>query len=413
MGTNRALPAAIGAIGVVALLAGCAGGGTPAATETADTADTTEVDWSTVEPVELTVSSIFAPGATSTNLIEDWMAAVTDATEGKVTFDYYPTATLHPAPEALSAMSSDLTDVTFVSNGFFPDQLPVSNWDDLVVQHAINDFGYPNTNIAGIGQQVIHYDGESAALDEMREAGFVPLIPMLSGPAALTCSQEFADPDDLEGRQVRVANAIAQGENEALGMVGVFIPPNEQFEALQRGVIDCAVNAVTTILSAGLLEVAPWVTFANTAPTSGANWVISTSAWDSLAPEVQTALRDARYAAMERFAKDTLDQYAEIVTAAEEAGGGVIDPSELNPAIEEFWADQPEPATVAPDSVDDPEAEIERTNAIADAWWDFSIEELGVEAEGGDILEVLGLGSGVVEDWPAWTKALADGLGAQ
>ena len=413
MGTGRAFPAAIGAIGVVALLAGCAGGGTPAATETADTEDTAEVDWSTVEPVELTVSSIFAPGATSTNLIEDWMEAVTDATEGVVTFDYYPTATLHPATEGLSAMESGLTDVTFVSNGYYPEQLPVANWDDLAVQHVINHYGYPNANIAGVGQQVIHYDGESAALDEMAEAGFVPLLPMLSGPAGLACSEEFADPDDLEGRQVRVANAVAQGENEALGMVGVFIPPNEQFEALQRGVIDCAVNAATTMLSAGLLEVAPWVSFPNTAASTGANWVISTGAWDGLAPEVQTALFEARYAPLERFAKDTLDQYAEIVTAAEEAGGGIVDASELNPVIDEWWSDQPDPATIAPDSVEDPEAEIERSTAISDAWWDFSIDELKVPVDNDDILEVLGLGSGVVEDWSAWTKALADGLGAQ
>ena len=408
--TKRALTAAA-TLSAIALLAGCSAGDTSSSAEEAT--DTDGFDWSSVEPVELTVSSIFSPGATSTNLIEDWMEAVTEGTEGKVTFDYYPNGTLHPAPEALSALSSDLTDVTFVSNGFFPDQLPVSNWDDLVAQHALNDFGYPNTNVAGIGQQVIHYEGESPALDEMRQAGFLPLIPMLSGPAALTCGTEFQTPADLEGRQVRVANSVAQGENEALGMVGVFTPPNEQYEALQRGVIDCAVNAVTTVLSGGLLEVSPWVTFLNTAPTSGANWVISTGAWDGLAPEIQEVMRDARYDALERFAKDTLDQYNEIVGAAEEAGGGIVDPAELNPLVNEWWAEQPDPATLAPESVEDPGADIERTNAIADAWWDFSVDTLGVETEHEDILEALDLGSGVVSDWDAWTEALAEGLGKQ
>lgn len=172
-------------------------------------------------------------------------------------FDYYESGTLHPAPEALSALSSGLTDVTFVSNGYFPDQLPVSNWDDVVVQHSINDFGYPNTNIAGIGQQVVHYEGESAALNEMAQAGFVPLLPMLSGLAAVSCSKEFKSPDELEGRQVRVANAIAKGENEALGMVGVFMPPTEQYEALQRGVVDRAVNAATTVLAPVSLRCPP------------------------------------------------------------------------------------------------------------------------------------------------------------
>ena len=212
---------------------------------------------------------------------------------------------------------------------------------------------------------------------------------------------------------MRVSNAIAQGENESLGMVGVFMPPNEQYEALQRGVLNCAVNAVTTILSQDLLSVAPWVALLDTAPSSGANWVISTTAWDSLIPEVQTVLYEARYAPMERFAKDTLDQYGELVSAAEEAGGGVVDPAELNPVINDWWAEQPDPASIAPDSVEDPEAEIERTNATAQAWWDFSVDTLKVPVDNDDVLEVLGLGSGVVEDWDAWREALVDGLGKQ
>ncbi|MGO4689720.1 TRAP transporter substrate-binding protein DctP [Glaciibacter sp. 2TAF33] len=412
IGSKKVLSTVVGAVAVAALLAGCAAQSAPA-TEKAAVGETGGVDWSKLEPVQLTVSSIFAPGATSTNLIEDWMDAVTKATEGVVTFDYYPTGTLHPATEALSAMSSDLTDVTFVSNGYFPDQLPVSNWDDIVVQHALQDFGYPDTNIAGIGQQVMHYEGKSATLTEMRKAGFVPLIPMLSGPAALTCAKEFHSPADLKGRQVRVANAIAQGENESLGMTGVFTPSNEQYEGLQRGVINCAVNAATTVLSGGLLEVSPWVSFLNTAPSSGANWVISTGAWDSLAPEIQTALRDARYAAMERFAKDTLATYNEISAAAEKAGGGIIDPAELNPVVKKWWAKQADPATLAPKSVSSPAAEIKRTNAIADTWRSFSVDTLKVKVDQPDITKSLDAGSGVVKDWSAWTDALKEGLGKQ
>lgn len=134
---------------------------------------------------------------------------------------------------------------------------------------------------------------------------------------------------------------------------------------------------------------------------------------DTLIPEVQTALRDARYAAMEQFAKDTLDQYGEIRAAAEKAGGGVVDPSEFNPLVADWWAKQPDPATVAPDSVSDPEAEIKRANAIADAWRDFSVDTLGVETDHDDIVEALDLGSGVVSDWSAWTDALAEGFGKQ
>jgi hypothetical protein len=303
-----------------------------------------------------------------------------------------------------------------VSNGYFPDQLPVSNWDDIAVQKALAEFGYPNTNIAGIGQMVIHYDNaNNAAATEMKEAGFIPLLPMLSGPSVLTCSKKYETAADLEGRQVRVANAVSQGENEALGMIGVFTPSNEQFEALQRGVLDCAVNAVTSVTSFGLLEVSPWVSLPNYAPSAGANWVVSTSAWDGLAPEAQEALLDARYVAMERFAKDTLDSYNLVVTAAEEAGGGLIDAEELSEHVADWWADQPDSATTAPESVTDADTQIENTDATAQAWSQFSIDTLKVPAEIPDILDVIDQGSAVIDEdaWTEWRDALSEGLGKQ
>lgn len=414
MHAKRLMPA-IATIGAIALLAGCAGGGGGAEAANEKDGQAGAFDWASVEPVEITVSNIFAPGATSTNLVEDWMDQVTELTEGAVTFDYYEGGVLHPANEAISALTSDLTDVTFVNSGSFPDQLPIQNWKDIAIQTATSGFGYPNTNIAGIGQQVIQYGEENFALDEARAVGFVPLIPMYSGPAGLHCTESFETKADLEGRTARVPNAISQGENEALGMTTVFLPPNEQYEALQRGVVDCAVNAATTILSADLLAVSPWVAFTNNAASSGANWVISTSTWDSLIPEVQDAMIEASYEPLLRFTRDTLDSYKDIVSAAEAAGGGVVDAAELNPHLAEYWEGRPSLLDSAPSGLADPEAALEFTNTVAETWWDFSIEELGVPVDNDNIVEVLELGSGVLSDseWDAWLQAVRDKLGQQ
>lgn len=403
---------AVASIGIVTLLAGCASGGEPATTGTR--APGGGFAWSEVEPVELTVSSVFPPGNTAQVLESQWMDAVTQATEGKVTFDYYEGGVLHPATEGISALQSGLTDVTFVNNGYYPDELPVSNWDDSVIQTAVQDFGYPNMNIAGIGQQVVHHsDPNSAARAEMTANGFIPILPMLSGPQGLHCAEPFASPADLAGRSVRVPYPIAQEELEALGMTGVFLPPNEVYEGLQRGVIDCALNATTNILSGGLLEVSPWVAFPNTAPSPGASIAISTTVWDELIPEIQQVMLDVRYEPLKQFARATLDEYATMVRAAEDAGGGVIDASPLNPAVGEYWAARPDLVGAAPAGMDDPEAEIERTNAIADAWKRFTVDELGVPEETDDIIKVLSLGADVIDEdaWDAWVEAIIEGLG--
>ena len=90
-----------------------------------------------------------------------------------------------------------------------------------------------------------------AGAEDFAKHNMVPLLPMTSGPAVLHGAEPFDSPEDLSVRQVRVPNDVSQREKEALGMTGVFLTPNEQYEALRRGVIDCGVNASTTVPSGG------------------------------------------------------------------------------------------------------------------------------------------------------------------
>ncbi|WP_404434263.1 TRAP transporter substrate-binding protein DctP [Microbacterium lacus] len=406
---RRAFIVLAGACGAIALLVSCSGGNaTPSATSTGATAD---VDWSSIDPVELTVSNPFAPGNVSSQLLRTWMDTATKATDGKVTFDYYESGALHGVPESLSALNSGLTDVTFIASSYFPDQLPVSNWWDQLIQGELQKLGYPGVTVAGSGQQLVQYESESAAAAEQAEAGFISFIPLTAGPNVLTCVEEFDSVEDLEGRTVRVSGALTQGEMESMGMSGTFMPTTDQYEGLQRGVLDCAVNAPTTIVSTSLLDVTPWVSFIKSAPTV-ASWAISTDTWDGLAPEIQEVLTEARYDAVTGYVQDSMDEFKDLAAAVEEAGGEIIDASEFNPTIDGWWADQPELASLAPSAVLDPEAEIDRARETMDAWWELTTGALGVESPD-DVRESLGEGSAVVEDWGAWRDALADGLGEQ
>lgn len=70
-----------------------------------------------MEPVKLTVSNIQPETSTSSIFLNDWMKAVEERSGGKITFDYYGGGPLHPSTEALSALESNLTQMTFVSTG--------------------------------------------------------------------------------------------------------------------------------------------------------------------------------------------------------------------------------------------------------------------------------------------------------
>lgn len=393
--------ATVAAFGGVLLLTGCAQGGGAAVTTPNQGESAGGVDWSTVEPVELTVSSQYTPGMNAHDLMTEWASAVTEVSEGRITFNIHEAGVLSGAREELSAMSSGLADIVPLSSSYHPDQLPVSNWVDRVVQDATIDFGYPNTNIAGSAQFATHNSTSEDMLTEMAGNGFMPLLTIFTGPSVLTCTEPFESPADLAGRQVRVGNAVQQGEYESLGMKGVFLPVLEQYEALQRGVVDCAVNGVLFVED--LLEVAPHASIPNTA-VSPFYWAISTDAWSKFSPEVQKVLMDLRLEPLANYSKAALGDYAKIPDGAKAAGGELVDPSELNGPIAKWWADQPPLEQRAPSAVKDPAAVIAQINENATWWLDYTTTELDVPA-GGDLLDVLRRGDDVV-DWSAWTETL-------
>ncbi|HWJ98831.1 MAG TPA: TRAP transporter substrate-binding protein DctP, partial [Acidimicrobiales bacterium] len=377
MGRKKFFGAVVGTISAALLMAGCSSSAAPAGGNAAagGLAD--------MEPIKLTVSNIHAETSTAGMFLNDWMEAVKEGSGGKVTFDYYGGGTLHPATEALSAIESGLTQVTFVSTGYWPDQLPVAQWDDKVFQEAVRKFGYPGVNTAGIPAQLAHYGEGSAVAEEFAKHKMIPLLPMTSGPAVLTCAEPFDSPEDLNGRQVRVPNDVSKGENEALGMTGVFLPPNEQYEALQRGVIDCAVNAPTTVLGGGLLEVAKYSAFTENAPSSGSMFVIAKDTWDAFPEPVKELMTKARNEALVKFTQNTLDVYAKYISETEAAGGEIVATEAMDEKLRAWHDAQPDLKANAPSGVADASAAVERVDGMVKDWVSFTSDELGATSATG------------------------------
>ena len=61
---------------------------------------------------------------------------------------------------------------------------------------------------------------------------------------------------------------------------------------------------------------------------------------------------------------------------------------------------------------DEETAKKKRAHEIGEDLASLSVDELGVPVENDEILEVLNLGSKVIE-WDSWTKAIEDQLGAE
>jgi TRAP-type transport system periplasmic protein len=256
----------------------------------------------------------------ATDGIEVWMEEVTKRTQGKVEFDYYPAGQLISAEEMFSAVRSGAVDIgAFVPANAAAADLPLSEVPTVpgfrassaqVVQAA-----YWNLLKGPLG------DGE------WKEAGVRPLMGVVTGLYQFVMTDSPRRTlGDWRGRTVRSPGGVVDFLIQGLDAASVTIPGPEEYEALQRGTVDSAINTVESIPVYDFNEVLGAATL--NAPI-GASLVvmgINQNTWDSLPQDVQAAMQQASEIAQTAVAKRLARQR---IDAVEETKGD-LDYYELN-----------------------------------------------------------------------------------
>lgn len=367
---DRVSRARRGLAGVVAAMTlaacGTGGGGVAGSAESLEEMD----------PITLTVSDVNVESASNVQALEAWMDEVRDKTGGKVDFETHYSGVLHGGPEALDALDSGLTDITFSYAGFYPDKIPGSNW--LLEFSDFAGEGFPNAIMAN--SPAIHavHEESSDIRDELAEFNAVPLVVYGGGPYDLICTKPIETPGQAEGAIVTTSGEPWQSEAEALGMENTFIDLPERYEALQRGVTDCQLDTPSPLMNQGIWEVAKYYTPANFGTGLGVAYLINKDVWEGLPLEVQQIMHDAKATYLTEVVKLVTERYA--VFAEEAPGKGVtfMDPSALDAVLDDEKAEGAETVTDrAPDSVSDPQAVVDRFRAEMDEW-NGVVDELGV-----------------------------------
>ena len=134
--------------------------------------------------------------------------------------------------------------------------------------------------------------------------------------------------EDLEGRRVRIGDASLAPVISALGGIPAVIPFDETRQALEIGLVDCAVSSAASARSAGWTEAAPH--YLPLAVHFGLNgYVMSLRKWNSLTHRQQAVLQqafDAHIADLWRYSEDL---HARALRGGHDLPGSRDDPSEL------------------------------------------------------------------------------------
>jgi TRAP-type C4-dicarboxylate transport system substrate-binding protein len=383
---------------------GCSDGGGAAA------APEGEGSLADMEPIVLTYSESNVETAAHVQAMQGFMEQVTEATDGKITFETFYSAALHPAAEALTAIESGLTDVTFISPSNVPDQMPVGVWETTIAQGEI-DSEFPMSLVQGTPVQSAIY-AEGPLAEELAAYDAETLAAWGTAPNNAVCKPEVGSADQADGKLIRTPGPPFVDEVEAMGMSSVSLPVTDGYEGLQRGVIDCFMNVISPFMTLGLWDEAKHFIPADFATSIGSQILIKKSVLESLPLEAQQIIFDAKIDLLASIIETTLE--TNVRWADEAPGKGVVfaDPTSFNEAIHaarEIYTK--EALANAPEGVSDPEAFVGRLSELSDSSAELvaglNIESGTPTTEAGWIQLYRSTGD---IDWDAYADSLHDYL---
>lgn len=257
-------------------------------------------------------------GGMRTQFVNDvWLPAIEAETGGEFEVRPFFGGVLLGSKEALGGIGQGVAELGFFYPGHYPERL---------VAHTIFPL-FPRgpasfEDVAWFYRQV--YERVPAFMEELTEAGFVPLMMTSGLPGAFAAKYEIDSLDDLKGYQWRAGDKWQLRYLENAGATPVSVPWGDVYMALQTGTIDGVFTNYDGIHMMKFHEAAPNLL------TSKELWFAvpflhgANKAWfDGLSTEQQEALRAASKQAEERFAEVHSSTF-EKIRSEQEAGGATV-----------------------------------------------------------------------------------------
>lgn len=176
-----------------------------------------------------------------------------------------------------------------------------------------------------------------------------PLWLYTTDPGQLfTVEKQVKSLEDLKGMKIRSPSAETSEWLESLGATPVSMPMNENFEALERGVVDGTIAPWEAVMTWGLDEVIDYATVGNFYATT-MFVVMNEDVWNELGEENQTAIEELTGKKMATKTGKAFDEIGqEAVEQAKEKGIEIYELSDeeleewsefINPTIENWIKD--------------------------------------------------------------------------
>ncbi len=214
----------------------------------------------------------------------EWAKYLEKESKGALKAKVFYGGVLAPPKASLSAISDDLAQIGHIPAMYVPSQLPASNilhelsanfTDSLAMMGAITEYNFTNKDLQAQYKKVGVVYGGAYSTPEYR----------------IFCRDKVASLDEMKGKKVRTIGAGSALLIEQLGGVPVNVPSSEMYSGLEKGILDCAANAISDLKARSLWDVAKHTTMMSLGIFYvGPQWGVNTKFWNKLDNDAKAAL---------------------------------------------------------------------------------------------------------------------------
>lgn len=239
-------------------------------------------------PVSLKLGS----GVAATHYLEIegsqyWMKAVTEASGGRIQFQYYPGQQLGKVDKMMELAQAGVIDIGAQSLAYTADKTPLSAVAELP--------GLVSTSCQGTAAYLAaSRPGTAIHQVDFQAQRVRPLFAvMLAQQKLLTANRPVEKLADFAGLKLRTAGGVGALITTALGAVPIHVTTPDVYQSFSRGTLDGVWLQFAGVRNYDLQTVAK---FASSGYGFGAlmyTWLMSERAWARLPPDVQAILEQA------------------------------------------------------------------------------------------------------------------------
>jgi len=206
----------------------------------------------------------------------EWAKILEKESNGTLKAKVFYGGVLAPPKASLTAVSDGVAQVGHIPAMYTPSELPVSNLlhelssnftDSLAMMAALTEYNFTNKELQDQYKKWDLFFGGAYSTPEYR----------------IFCKDQVTTPAEMKGKKVRTLGAGSALLIEQLGGIPVNVPSSEMYSGLEKGILDCAANAVSDLKARSLWDVSKHTTMISLGIFYvGPQWGIRTSLWDQM-----------------------------------------------------------------------------------------------------------------------------------